>query len=271
VRALIEARHPTARGEWVTFGGLRTLTGYGRPGRESYLDAFALNCWPSSGFTRVAYEVKVARSDWLRELRDPSKRRPGLTLSNEFWFAAPTGVIQRDEVPEACGFLEADAGGLKVRKAAPYRETEPPPLEFIASLLRAEQERDGRLDPRSLRAFRLAGRDLTVTELLEAADGAQDRFIEARVQAEVRKRVEAERAHSPEALLARAVRAAIGPRWTRAYGSQAPTVDEFRRWAAAQMGGSGKLRPDLAGAVKRAVDYTQRLLEDLQRLRAEQE
>lgn len=266
VFALVAARHPTDRGEWATFGGLRTLTGYGRPGREAYLDGFALNCWPSSGFTRVAYEIKVARGDWLRELRDPGKRRPGLALSNEFWFVAPHGVIQKGEVPEACGFLEADAGGLKTRKAAPHRDVEPLPLEFVASVLRAAGEQQGKIDLRTLRAFRYAGRDLTAAELLEAAGLEHERWVQAKIDSEVRRRVAEEVAKTQEASLARAVRAAMGKKWSRGGGWGFPTVDEFRRWLAAKMGEPDALRPDMAGAVKRLAYSARSLVEDIERL-----
>jgi hypothetical protein len=37
------------------------------------IDAVSLGLWPSRGLNLTAYELKVSRGDWLRELRDPAK------------------------------------------------------------------------------------------------------------------------------------------------------------------------------------------------------
>ena len=36
-------------------------------------DFMALDLWPSKGLELHGHEVKVSRSDWLRELREPAK------------------------------------------------------------------------------------------------------------------------------------------------------------------------------------------------------
>ena len=134
VLGLLEARYPAP--EWAFVANLRSHVGFRSPGRESYLDAFAMRCFPSKGLTRVAFEVKVARSDWLAELRDPRKRANGMRLSHEFWFVAPSGVVKMEEVPEGCGLLQATEGGLRTKRAAPYREAESMPEEFVEGNIR---------------------------------------------------------------------------------------------------------------------------------------
>lgn len=45
-------------------------TGYAA---SRHCDAIALSLWPSRGIRLHGFEIKVARSDWLRELKDPAK------------------------------------------------------------------------------------------------------------------------------------------------------------------------------------------------------
>lgn len=70
-RQIIELlRHKYPTSEWDTFVELRDGTGsYGR----RYIDFFAFNLWPSKKFWKVAYEIKVLRSDFTKELNDPTK------------------------------------------------------------------------------------------------------------------------------------------------------------------------------------------------------
>jgi hypothetical protein len=41
--------------------------------RESRADAIARHLWPSQGLELIGFELKVSRSDWLREIKDPYK------------------------------------------------------------------------------------------------------------------------------------------------------------------------------------------------------
>lgn len=91
----------------------------------------------------VAYEVKVTRADFLRELEDPTKRAAAMLLSNEFFFATPPGLISPDELPEDCGLMEASivkrngfTAGTRTRTIvqAPWREIDDLPWSFLASI-----------------------------------------------------------------------------------------------------------------------------------------
>jgi Fe2+ transport system protein FeoA len=70
------------------------------------------------------YEVKVSRSDFLRD----DKWRDYLPLCNELWFACPHGVIAPAEIPPEVGLLVASNTGsrLFIKKRAPFREIAPP-------------------------------------------------------------------------------------------------------------------------------------------------
>src|SRR5580765_8013259 len=88
-----------------------------------YLDAWVIGCFPSSGLVRTGIEIKVSRSDFLREIKNPMKRDSALRLCNEFYFATPTGLIFENELPDECGLIEVEGFSATIRHKAPYRET----------------------------------------------------------------------------------------------------------------------------------------------------
>lgn len=114
----LERRHPDEQGEWAF---LREALG---------IDALAIHCWQGKKpfFERVGYEVKVSRSDFLRELKNPRKREPAMAIVDRFYFAAPWGLIKLDEVPEGCGLIQVYAAN-EHRDARTHRTLTAPRLE----------------------------------------------------------------------------------------------------------------------------------------------
>ena len=146
----LRAHHTPAKG-WVTVAeapcvlGMRATlldnpdapTGVSVVG-DQRIDLFALNVWPSSGHERVAYEIKVSRSDWLRELKDQDKSLAARLLANRFVIAAPVGLVKRSELPEGWGLVEVrDDGTLYTFRAGEHRDVADPPQAFLYALLRA--------------------------------------------------------------------------------------------------------------------------------------
>lgn len=113
------------------------------PGSGCRIDAWALDCYPSHGHTAVAYEIKASRADFLKELREPDKRRYALHWSNQFYFVAPVGLIAKSELPPECGLKEvgklprhmADLA-LKHTVKAPYRDKPVPTWHLVAAVAR---------------------------------------------------------------------------------------------------------------------------------------
>lgn len=127
--------------EWAFFSELRVGTGYKmiRTGfnPEQRIDAWAINLFPSKKHLRVAYEVKISRADFKHELVNPEKRKTALRLSNQFYFAAPVGLVSVEEIPEECGLVEVKENGrLKWTKKAPICETDVPTWNFLCSIAR---------------------------------------------------------------------------------------------------------------------------------------
>ncbi len=125
--------------EWLTFAEMRISTGYTRG--EERIDFWVMNTYPALAYHRIAFEIKVSRSDFSAELRKPAKRKPALLLSNQFYFVAPAGVIPVERIPIDAGLMEVKhtpSGhmSLKVKSKAPWLDTEPPTWGFVAALLR---------------------------------------------------------------------------------------------------------------------------------------
>lgn len=140
ILAVLECRY--APPEWVFFRELRLGTGYGGKHNkwERRLDAWAINCYPSKGLLRVAFEVKITRSDFLAELKQPEKRQQGMEVSNLFYFVTPKGLVRsRDELPTECGLIEVVDGVCRQRWSPWSRDCPPPPWRFVASLARRVQ------------------------------------------------------------------------------------------------------------------------------------
>lgn len=133
--------NPQKQREWAFFEKLRIGTGYG-PDADQEIDAWVMNLYPGKNFVRMAFEIKVSRSDFLSELRNPLKRRRALLLSNMFYFVAPAGVIKPEELPLECGLLEIveyPQTGIKAINtvvSAVHRDNPPPSWRFFASIAR---------------------------------------------------------------------------------------------------------------------------------------
>jgi O-acetyl-ADP-ribose deacetylase (regulator of RNase III) len=140
---VIKGRHDPR--EWVFLTEVRTATGWGgKKGTEvsiRYIDAFAISLWPSSGFKRVVYEMKVSRADFVAELRNPAKRFQARVLAHEFWYVMPAGIFDVKDVPEmdGCGVIEVSpTGSSKIVWRIHNHGWVPMPMPetFVASLLR---------------------------------------------------------------------------------------------------------------------------------------
>lgn len=91
------------------------------------MDAWVMpRSWASPACT--GYEVKVARSDFLRD----EKWHKYLPLCHRFYFVCPTDLIQPEEVPESAGLLWVSKTGTKLytKRKAPHRDVDIPESLF---------------------------------------------------------------------------------------------------------------------------------------------
>ncbi|NRF83794.1 hypothetical protein HQ619_07620 [Burkholderia gladioli] len=120
--------------EWALFFEVGDATGVQR---NRWADAVAMNLYPSRGLEVHGFEIKVSRSDWLRELKNPAKSAPVQRFCDRWWVVAPDGVILDGELPPTWGCYEAQASG-KLRQVAAAPKLEPDEISraFVAAMLR---------------------------------------------------------------------------------------------------------------------------------------
>jgi len=107
------------------------------------IDALAIGLWKSSGRLIEGFELKISRSDWLRELKQVEKADPFLAVCDHFWLVtAEASIAKLEELPACWGWLSATPSGLRVQKPA----TKLPgvgnavPRAFMLGVLRKMQE-----------------------------------------------------------------------------------------------------------------------------------
>jgi polyhydroxyalkanoate synthesis regulator phasin len=122
--------------EWALMFEVAPATG----GGTRYADAIAVNLWKSRGHTVHGFEVKVSRSDWLRELKDPSKCEPVLRYCDYWWIVAQKDVIKPGELPPTWGHFELRASGLVQQVQGDRLKPAEIGREFFASIMRRGHE-----------------------------------------------------------------------------------------------------------------------------------
>lgn len=87
--------------------------------QQRRIDALAFGIWQSVGREIQGFELKISRSDWLRELKQVDKADPFIALCDRFWLVtADSKIAKLDEVPACWGWMTATASGLRVQRPA---------------------------------------------------------------------------------------------------------------------------------------------------------
>lgn len=127
--------HRVGNGErWARAEHVRSHAGFDA---RRTADFIAMDLWPSKGLALHGHEVKVSRSDWLTELRDPSKAEEFRRYMDRWWLVVPDVSIVRSDLPEGWGLMACHGQRLRVVKPAPVLHPEPVPRTMLACLLRA--------------------------------------------------------------------------------------------------------------------------------------
>ncbi|WP_155754587.1 hypothetical protein [Burkholderia stagnalis] len=170
VKAALRARFGAP--EWALFFEVGDATG---TRQNRWADAVAMNLYPSRGTEVHGFEIKVSRSDWLRELKSPAKSAPVQRYCDRWWVIAPDGVIVEGELPPTWGRYEVQPSGkLRQVVAAPKLETELIDRAFVAAMLRRASAMDEDLVEAAVSA--------EVQRLRQGDEQRVAREIEARTQ-----------------------------------------------------------------------------------------
>lgn len=86
-------------------------------------DAMAMSVWPSRGLELYGFEVKVSRTDWLKEWKKPEKAE-NFAGYMHYWYlvVGNEDIVKAEELPATWGLIVPSGNGLKITKQAPKNE-----------------------------------------------------------------------------------------------------------------------------------------------------
>jgi hypothetical protein len=126
------------RESYAFLPGVPDATGYGK---NRTADALAMSLWPSRGLDLIGFEVKVARSDWLKELKAASKAESICRYCDRWYIVAGSAdLVRSNELPSTWGLIAPRGGKLSVKTPAPQLAAQPMDRGFLAALLRRASE-----------------------------------------------------------------------------------------------------------------------------------
>lgn len=116
-------------------------------GANNIADVMVLGAWRSSGNLLEGFEVKVSRSDWMNEVKDPNKCLATKRYCDRWWLViADKDMVKDGELPEDWEMMSVVDGALKIIKKAPILSPIPMSHDFVASLLRTDARGNVPLD-----------------------------------------------------------------------------------------------------------------------------
>lgn len=144
VRRGLERRY---RDKWTVLHEVAHHVGYEAGHQRRYIDTVAVGMTRESGYgTIYCHEIKVSRSDWLSEMRQPEKHRAFLDRCHRFYFVAPKGVILAHEVLPDCGLLIWYPSQIRIVRDAHLMRPVVPPRFWTAILSRTLNPKREELD-----------------------------------------------------------------------------------------------------------------------------
>lgn len=124
--------------QYAFLSQVRNQTGYGQAvGAIRTADALALGLWKSRGYYLHGFELKISRSDWLHELKDPSKAEAIAEYCDLFSLViSEESIIDVSEVPKTWGIMVAKNGTIKTLREAPLQESKAMDRAFLCGFMR---------------------------------------------------------------------------------------------------------------------------------------
>jgi hypothetical protein len=135
VIAAVRTRYPS--GAWAFLEQVANGTGYQRQYR--WADALAMGLWPSRGMELHGIEVKVSRTDWLRELSNPGKADSIHRYCHRWYLAvSDPDIVKPGELPVNWGLYVLNGGGKVECRTEAFCSKKPELLDLlmVASILR---------------------------------------------------------------------------------------------------------------------------------------
>ncbi|MET3648060.1 hypothetical protein [Phyllobacterium ifriqiyense] len=125
---------------------------------KTYADAVSIGIWPSTGHQVHGFEVKVSRTDFLNEMKNPGKSMPIFKHCHRWSLVCPQGMVKSDELPPNWGLLTFKDGSLRNAKSPPLLQPEAMTPGFVAALVRRAGELDNEIVASAVQKARLEER-----------------------------------------------------------------------------------------------------------------
>lgn len=151
--------------EWVVQFEVGNATG---SNVTNHADAVAMSIWPSRGYKIIGYEIKVNRSDWIRELKQLHKAEAVGKFCDAWCLVAPADIVHEVEVPETWGWLVPAANSLRIRKQPAVVKAQELNRAFIAAMIRRSHGEIDNLVDQKLKRLRAEDRERFQNELERA-------------------------------------------------------------------------------------------------------
>lgn len=118
---------------YVTMFEVRDSTGFDS---SRSADALSIGMYRSRGRELTGFEIKTARSDWLRELKQPEKAEEIGKFCEWFYLVTSDDTVARiDELPTPWGWMVLKGEKLKVLKKPQQMKPVPLDRHMLCSLL----------------------------------------------------------------------------------------------------------------------------------------
>lgn len=171
VRSCIQSHYGKPGDQYSCLFEVRDATGFSA--RRS-IDAVVMALWPSLGLELFGMEIKVSRSDWLREIKDPEKASSTFEYFDRWYLVAPADVAKPEEIPQPWGWLVPEGGRLRTaREAAKNSAVRPVDRKFLGALLRKTARQD----------------DVAVEAEIERRNAAMEADFEACIERRIKERL----------------------------------------------------------------------------------
>ena len=105
--------------------------------QSHWIDAVVFSLWPMNGLTRSAFEIKVSRADFIREINNPLKHKWCLECFDDFWFVGPKEAITLEELPINVGWMETQKNRLVIKRNAVKNPSPRLDKALLASFIRS--------------------------------------------------------------------------------------------------------------------------------------
>ena len=121
--------------EYALLTQVANTTGYGS---YRWADAIVMGLWPSRNYEIIGFEVKVSRTDWVRELKNPAKADKIATYCDSWYLVlGDENILRLGELPLGWGLMVPHTkSSLKIVRKSSMRKPKPLDKQFLAAILR---------------------------------------------------------------------------------------------------------------------------------------